>query len=83
MGYLKLATQGHLDVFGSYLCTSNPVAQISPTAGTIIPQTTIDLIERFAFSGGSVPAPPCKPQAPLGQAVGQSGLYAHVEAQAP
>ncbi|MFL5895320.1 MAG: MlaD family protein [Thermoleophilaceae bacterium] len=72
-----------LEVFGQYLCTSNPVAQISPDAGSIIPQTTIDLVEQFAFKGGTVPAPPCKPQAPLGRFIGQSGLYPHVEAEGP
>jgi ABC-type transporter Mla subunit MlaD len=81
-GYLKLATQGYLDVFGDYLCTNNPVAQVSPTAGALIPQATLDLIKQFAFSGGNVPAPPCHAQQPLGRLLGQSGMYPHVE-QAP
>jgi phospholipid/cholesterol/gamma-HCH transport system substrate-binding protein len=76
-GYKKLATG--LEVFGKYLCTSNPVAQLSPDAGTLLPQATIDLVEQFAFKGGTVPAPPCKPQAPLGRMIGQSGSYPHVE----
>jgi virulence factor Mce-like protein len=72
-----------LEVFGQYLCTSNPVAQISPDAGTIIPQNTVDLVNQFAFKGGNVPAPPCKAAAPLGSLLGQSGTYAHVEQAAP
>jgi virulence factor Mce-like protein len=80
LGYLKLKTG--LEVFGQYLCTSNPVAQLSPTLGPLLPQSTIDLVEQFAFKGGTVPAPPCKPQAPLGGKIGQPGMYPHVE-QAP
>jgi phospholipid/cholesterol/gamma-HCH transport system substrate-binding protein len=80
LGYNKLSTG--LEVFGNYLCTSNPVAQLSPTLGTLLPQSTLDLVEQFAFKGGTVPAPPCKAQAPLGGLIGQSGLYPHV-AEAP
>jgi phospholipid/cholesterol/gamma-HCH transport system substrate-binding protein len=76
LGYLKLKTG--LEVFGKYLCTSNPVAQLSPTLGTLLPQSTIDLVEKFAFKGGNVPAPPCKPQAPLGGLIGQPGMYPHI-----
>jgi phospholipid/cholesterol/gamma-HCH transport system substrate-binding protein len=79
-GYLKLKTG--LEVFGSYLCTTNPVANLSPTVGALLPQATLDLVERFAFQGGNVPAPPCKPQAPLGRLLNQPGVYPHVE-QAP
>jgi virulence factor Mce-like protein len=80
--FRKLATG--LEVFGSYLCTTNPVAQVSPAAGSLVPQTTIDLVKRFAFSGdGPVPAPPCTPQAPLGRFLGQDLMYSHVEQQQP
>jgi virulence factor Mce-like protein len=77
LGYSKLATG--LEVFGDYLCTNNPVAQVSPDAGALIPQGTLDLVNEFAFKGGNVPSPPCKPQAPLGRFLGQSGRYPHVE----
>ena len=80
MGYMKLATQGHLDVFGSYLCTTNPVAPISPTAGDLIPQSLLDNIQKYAFNEGNVPAPPCTAQQPVGNVIGQPGLYPHVEA---
>ena len=82
-GYKKLATNGALEVFGSYLCTSNPVAQLSPQVGSLVPQTTIDLLQQFAFKGGSVPAPPCNPQQPLGRLLSQSGAYPHVAEAAP
>lgn len=77
LGYNKLPTG--LEVFGQYLCTNNPVAQISPDAGSLIPQGTLDLVNQFAFKSGNVPAPPCKPQAPLGRLLGQTGVYPHVE----
>jgi virulence factor Mce-like protein len=77
LGYKKLATG--LEVFGEYLCTNNPVPSIAPDAPSIIPQGTIDLVNQFAFSNGAVPAPPCKPQAPLGRFLGQPGRYPHVE----
>lgn len=77
LGYKKLPTG--LEVFGQYLCTNNPVAQISPDAAGLIPQGTLDLVNQFAFKSGNVPAPPCKPQAPLGRLLGQPGMYPHVE----
>ena len=76
-GYAKLATG--LEVFGKYLCTSNPVARLAPDIGNAIPPETIALVERLAFNGGTVPAPPCKEQAPLGTTLyGQPGMYPHV-----
>jgi len=76
-GYAKLATG--LEVFGRYLCTSNPIARLAPDIGAFVPQETIDLVERIAFNGGTVPAPPCKEQRPLGTTLyGQPGMYPHV-----
>jgi phospholipid/cholesterol/gamma-HCH transport system substrate-binding protein len=77
LGYLKL--KDGMEVFGKYLCTTNPVANLSPTAGSLLPQATVDLVEQFAFKGGTVPAPPCKAQAPLGGLIHQTGMYPHVE----
>jgi phospholipid/cholesterol/gamma-HCH transport system substrate-binding protein len=79
--FKKLSTG--LEVFGQYLCTNNPVAQISPESASVMPQSTIDLVNKFAFNGGDVPAPPCKPQAPTGSAIGQPFQYAHVEQASP
>jgi phospholipid/cholesterol/gamma-HCH transport system substrate-binding protein len=84
LGYLKLATENHLDVFGSYLCTSNAVPSLAPASPLgALTQPVIDLVNQFAFAGGSVAAPPCDPQEPLGKKLGQSGVYPHVEAEAP
>ena len=78
-GYGKLATG--LEVFGKYLCTNNPLARLAPDIGALVPQETVDLVERIAFNGGPVPAPPCKEQAPLGTTLyNQPGRYPHVVA---
>ena len=77
-GYAKIGSG--LEVFGRYLCTSNPVARLAPDLGALIPTATTDLVERLVFQeGGPVPAPPCKEQAPLGRTLyGQPGMYPHV-----
>jgi virulence factor Mce-like protein len=75
-----------IPVFGKYLCTTNPVPTIAPTAvGDLLPQSLKDLIDRFAYAGvgSNIPAPPCNEQAPLGDLIGQSGKYPHVTEEAP
>ena len=80
LGYSKMP----LKVFGTYLCTTNPVPTILPSAvGDLLPQGLYDLINRFAYTGGNVTSPPCEEQAPLGQQIGQSGKYPHVTEEAP
>jgi phospholipid/cholesterol/gamma-HCH transport system substrate-binding protein len=84
-GYDKLAKEGHLDVFGSYTCTSggSPLAPPLPPGGvdpTLVPQ-----IAQFVFGQpeNSGAAPPCIPQRPLGRLVGQSGLYPRLQPLPP
>ncbi len=80
-GYRKLASEGHLEVFGSYLCTTNPWTP-PPTANQFMNQITSDLVAEFVFG---VPenvnkAPPCDPQTPLGRLAGQDGqLFPHLQ----
>jgi phospholipid/cholesterol/gamma-HCH transport system substrate-binding protein len=75
LGYSKYP----LKVFGTYLCTNNPVPTLLPSAvGSLLPQSLYDLIQKFAFSGGNLAAPPCEEQAPLGNLIGQSGKYPHI-----
>jgi virulence factor Mce-like protein len=89
LGYKDLPTG--LKVFGEYLCTSNPVPTVVETTDPmlpgvgpitdLLPQSTFQLIDQFVYGGqppGSVPAPPCKEQAPLGNLIGQTGRFAHV-----
>jgi hypothetical protein len=89
LGYKDLPTG--LTVFGTYLCTTNPVPALVSTADpltpgvgpltTLLPQSVIDQINKF-FYGGNAPAniaaPPCKEQAPLGALLGQTGKYPHL-----
>jgi phospholipid/cholesterol/gamma-HCH transport system substrate-binding protein len=68
--------RGGLPVFGRYLCDlTSPPALLGPV-GPLLPAELRGLVEQFAFAGsttGTVPAPPCREQAPLGRVVGQSG----------
>ncbi|HYZ27846.1 MAG TPA: MlaD family protein [Thermoleophilaceae bacterium] len=82
LGYKTLP----IKVFGKYLCTTNPVPTILPSAvGDLLPQSLKDLLDRFAYAGvgANIPAPPCDEQAPLGSLIGQSGKYPHIEQEAP
>jgi phospholipid/cholesterol/gamma-HCH transport system substrate-binding protein len=94
LGYLDLA-RGGLKVFGSYLCTTNPVPTVVQTIDPLLPGVgavtnlispeTFALIDRFVYGGNgpaNVASPPCREQAPLGNLIGQSGRYPHVT-QAP
>jgi phospholipid/cholesterol/gamma-HCH transport system substrate-binding protein len=82
LGYKTLP----IKVFGKYLCTTNPVPTIAPdVVGDLLPQSLLDLINRFAYAGAgsNIPAPPCDEQAPLGNQIGQSGKYPHITQEAP
>ena len=46
----------------------------------LLPDTLRDGVNQFALSGGTVPAPPCTEQAPLGQAIGETGKYPQLKA---
>jgi virulence factor Mce-like protein len=75
-GYDQLKDNGRLDVFGTYLCTDNPVP--GPPAPTPqLPADMVELIKRFVYGGpeNAGARPPCVGQAPLGNVVGQSGLF--------
>jgi phospholipid/cholesterol/gamma-HCH transport system substrate-binding protein len=75
-GYDDLKTKGRLAVFGSYLCTDNPVPA-PPAPAPQLPADMIELINRFVYGGpeNAGARPPCVAQSPLGGLVGQSGLY--------
>jgi hypothetical protein len=46
----------------------------------LLPPALRDGVNQFALNSGTVPAPPCTEQAPLGQVVGQTGKYPQVKA---
>ncbi len=79
-GYDKLKTEGHLEVFGSYLCTDDPVPP-TPEPNEWLPANVVSQIDQFIFGGAENrgKAPPCDPQAPLGRILGQSGMFPHLE----
>ena len=57
-----------------------PVPPIDPNPITDqLPSQLRDLINEFAYLNGNPVAPPCVEQAPLGNQIGQSGKYPHVE----
>jgi phospholipid/cholesterol/gamma-HCH transport system substrate-binding protein len=79
-GYDKLRTEGHLETFASYLCTSNP-QPAPPAANAYLNAVEAAGIEEFVFGGAlnNGKAPPCDPQAPLGGLVGQSGVFPQLQ----
>jgi phospholipid/cholesterol/gamma-HCH transport system substrate-binding protein len=79
-GYDKLKTEGHLEVFGSYVCTSRAVPP-APEANEWLSANVVAQIDQFIFGGDTNrgKAPPCDPQAPLGRVIGQSGMFPHLE----
>ncbi len=79
-GYDKLRTEGHLETFASYLCTSNP-QPAPPAANAYLNAIEAAGIAEFVFGGplNNGKAPPCDPQAPLGGLVGQSGVFPQLQ----
>jgi phospholipid/cholesterol/gamma-HCH transport system substrate-binding protein len=79
-GYDKLRTEGHLEVFGDYLCTDKAVPP-PPAANEWISEDVAAQIYRFIYGGdqNNGKAPPCDPQAPLGRVAGQSGIFPRLE----
>jgi phospholipid/cholesterol/gamma-HCH transport system substrate-binding protein len=75
--YDRLTRRQPLPVFGSHVCTSNPVPAPPQPVDPLLPPSLAAQIELFVF-GGTINrgrAPACVPQRPLGRLVGQSGLY--------
>ena len=79
-GYDKLRTEGHLEVYGSYLCTSRP-SPPTPTANEWLPQKVVDDIDKFVFGGteNRNAAPPCDPQAPLSRFLNGTGSFPRLD----
>jgi len=74
-GYDKLSRG--LEVFAR--CGDAEVPPLNPKTKNRVPQSTLDLIERFIYTPEGPKAPSCDPQAPLGRVLGQPGQYPHVE----
>jgi phospholipid/cholesterol/gamma-HCH transport system substrate-binding protein len=76
-GYEKLRTEGHLEVFGSHLCTTRPVPNEPAPSDPWLPADLVAAISYFTWGGpeNRGAAPPCDPQAPLGRLVDEPGAY--------
>jgi len=84
-GYEKLRTEGHLEVFGDYLCPGGgSPPPVVPVPGLLTPELS-GLINEFVFGGteNTGAAPPCDPQEPLGRRVGQDGVFPRLQPIAP
>jgi phospholipid/cholesterol/gamma-HCH transport system substrate-binding protein len=68
-----------LPVFGSYLCTDNPLPQIGPT----VPASLVAILESVYYGGGSAPSPACRPQPPLSATLAQVPGLSSLSAQFP
>jgi phospholipid/cholesterol/gamma-HCH transport system substrate-binding protein len=84
-GYSKLRTEGHLEVFGSYLCGTGGSPPPPGPAPPLLTPELAGLINQFVFGGSenTGAAPPCDPQEPLGRRIGQDGMYPRLQAIAP
>jgi phospholipid/cholesterol/gamma-HCH transport system substrate-binding protein len=78
--------KGGLKVFGQYLCSSTQSVPGLALVNPLLPASTRALIDQFVYGGqppGAVPAPPCSAQTPLGNLLGQPGVYPHLLQEPP
>jgi phospholipid/cholesterol/gamma-HCH transport system substrate-binding protein len=79
--YDRLGQRRPLPVFGSYLCTSNPTPN-PPPPNAFMTERLATEIQKFVFGIGTPNAgraPPCVPQAPLGDTVGEAGAFPELQ----
>ena len=79
--YDRLGQGQPLQVFGNYLCTSNPTPT-PPEPNENLSERLANEVKKFVYGIGTDNegrAPPCVEQAPLGRLVGQPGRYPRVE----
>jgi hypothetical protein len=79
--YERIGQGRPLPVFGSYLCTANPVPDPPPPLDPYWPASLVERVNEFVYGGANNKgrAPPCEAQAPLGQQIGQSGTYPRLQ----
>ncbi|HEX3278300.1 MAG TPA: MlaD family protein [Thermoleophilaceae bacterium] len=80
-GYNTLKTLGHLKVFASYLCGTTPVPNEPAPLEPWLPAAVVAQLSYYTYGGNRNrnSAPPCDAQTPLGQLVGQSGVFPHLQ----
>ncbi len=79
--YDRLGQGQPLPVFGSYLCTANPVPDAPAAVEPFWPATLVTRVNQFVYGGthSRNAAPPCQAQAPLGGVIGQTGAYPRLQ----
>ena len=80
-GYDRLGQGRPLPVFGSWLCTSNPVPPAPAAVEPFWPADLVERVQQFVYGdpNNRGKAPPCEAQTPLGGVLGQSGAYPHLQ----
>jgi phospholipid/cholesterol/gamma-HCH transport system substrate-binding protein len=79
--YEKINRGSQLPVFGSWLCTSNPVPTAPAPVDPYWPADLVARVNEFVYGDpdNRGAAPPCEAQAPLGEIIGQSGAYPQLQ----
>jgi phospholipid/cholesterol/gamma-HCH transport system substrate-binding protein len=79
--YDRIGEGRPLPVFGSYLCTANPVPDAPAPQDPFWPAELVARVNDFVYGGTTNRgrAPPCEPQRPLGRLVGQGGAYPRLQ----
>jgi len=79
--YDNLAKGQPLPVFGSYLCTANPVPDPPAPVDPYWPVDLVSRVNEFVYGNATNRgrAPPCVAQRPLGELIGQSGAYPQLQ----
>jgi phospholipid/cholesterol/gamma-HCH transport system substrate-binding protein len=79
--YDNLANGQPLPVFGSYLCTANPVPDAPAPVDPFWPTDLVSRVNEFVYGNATNRgrAPPCVAQRPLGELIGQSGAYPQLQ----
>jgi phospholipid/cholesterol/gamma-HCH transport system substrate-binding protein len=81
-GAYKLVNKGsQLPVFGSYLCGTTPVPDAPAPVDPYWPADLVARVNQFVYGDpdNRGAAPPCVAQAPLGQILGQTGDFPHLQ----
>ncbi|MEA2332668.1 MAG: phospholipid/cholesterol/gamma-HCH transport system substrate-binding protein [Thermoleophilaceae bacterium] len=79
--YDRIGEGQPLPVFGSYLCTANPMPGPPAPVDPYMPASLVNEIIEYTFGGANNAGrtPPCVAQQPLGRLVGQGGAFPQLQ----